>query len=413
MLASKQSDTQDPKARVRSRTTKFFQTILGSTSILIIILIMCLDAFVLKFRPLFLVQIPGIVLTDQQATGAKFTDYINQLKTPEILILGSSLILHPAARVDNQIWKLQLTKVDLNWYSQARYFDQLLQGRFNTPVNSYNLALAGLMVSEAKLLLEKSLESGRHPRVLLLFVAPREFIDHHSLYGKSSRVYQYFSQSGNLGAVRLSGNFGQDSQTLLERFWTYYRLRGDYNRVATALVCDYFGRAPSLAQTKKKYVPSGIRLLNFEKPQPVVEGTCTAEVLTKDLESYKARYLPIDEARLNLELNALKAIFDIAKEKDIKVAVINMPISIANLQILPPEFINRFENKLNSTCIENKVPLLDLLTDKRFSQADFVDSVHLNAAGGKKLFNLLVGYLEKMPDLKDRLAKGMPVKEDR
>lgn len=405
MLSSKTSTQLESKPPIRARVKECLRAALSSTSILLIVLLIGLDAFLVKFRPLFLVQIPGIVLTDQQATGAKFTDYINQLKTPEVLILGSSLILHPAARVDNQLWNLRLTKVDLNWYSQARYFDQLLEARFKTPVRTYNMALAGLVVSEAKLLLEKSFESGKYPRVILLFVAPREFIDHHSLYGKNSRVYQYFSQCGQTGTVKLNGTFENDAQTILERFWTYYRLRGDYNRVVTALVCDYFGRAPNLAQTQKKYVPFGINFVSAEKQQAIAEKPREAEVVNKDLEAYKARYLPIDEARFNLELNALKEIFALAKEKNIKVAVVNMPITTENLQILPPEFLAQFENSLSSTCKEKEIPLIDLHTDKRFSQTDFVDSVHLNAEGGKKLFKLLVDYLQSLPDFKDSLSK--------
>jgi lysophospholipase L1-like esterase len=66
-----------------------------------------------------------------------------------------------------------------------------------------------------------------------------------------------------------------------------------------------------------------------------------------------------------------------------KVVVVDMPMLAPVRNLLPVSFWSNYSAQLKKDCQENGAYLLDLSNDPEFSQAYFLDYVHLNSKGGQ------------------------------
>ena len=63
--------------------------------------------------------------------------------------------------------------------------------------------------------------------------------------------------------------------------------------------------------------------------------------------------------------------------------------------LLPSSFWHNYSAQLQKDCQLNGADWLDLVDDTDFSQADFLDYVHLNAYGAKKFVKCLASAIEE------------------
>lgn len=96
-------------------------------------------------------------------------------------------------------------------------------------------------------------------------------------------------------------------------------------------------------------------------------------------------------------LNRIKDIIERCTEKNIKVVLVNMPVSQPYLKLLNQEevkAISAISKKLDETY--SNVINVNLLYDDRFMQNDFHDADHLNINGAKKCSEIINNIIENL-----------------
>jgi hypothetical protein len=102
---------------------------------------------------------------------------------------------------------------------------------------------------------------------------------------------------------------------------------------------------------------------------------------------YAKRYRNCNPPFYKKELEYLTELLRFYKQENIKVMIVDMPLTAANRGLLPSVFWTSYKGGLKTACADNGARYLDLSADKLFKTSDFVDTVHLNAGGGTKLID--------------------------
>jgi hypothetical protein len=126
-----------------------------------------------------------------------------------------------------------------------------------------------------------------------------------------------------------------------------------------------------------------------ELPNPGV-GTNTLA----DLGAYREMYLPVNEELFKKQQASFQKLLQLLRENKIPTVVVDMPLTDANLALLPRKTLSEYKSCLQNTCTINGArvwsPQLNL------ALSDFSDSAHMNASGGKKFFAALDSYLFRL-----------------
>ncbi|MBX9938429.1 MAG: hypothetical protein K2Y32_04220 [Candidatus Obscuribacterales bacterium] len=347
----------------------------SSATILTIVLLFATILLINQIAPLRYFIVRGAVLGEQEYIRKKFYEAVRL--EPQRLFLGSSLLLCATRRADTG------TDSDsphqLEDYRFARTFDEKI-ARDN--IVTYNLALSGLLVSDYKRLLTELLEAGRRPKSVYVFVGFRDFIDNFRLDGAGSHVSVFFDgRSTPLTRYLpgLSGNYLLEHHEELKTVFLYY-------------ACQILRRPPQLQASGELQKLEFDRLVQFnnaeEKRDRLMKRRFRND-MQSDLIAYRKRYLPIDSAKLDREMQSFESLLDLCARSGIEAKVVFMPVSCRNAALLPGLFQEQFLQKLRSLSQARKVALYEFQPCKDFQDSDFEDSVHLNAAGAQKFWQCL------------------------
>jgi hypothetical protein len=77
------------------------------------------------------------------------------------------------------------------------------------------------------------------------------------------------------------------------------------------------------------------------------------------------------------------------KTQNVKVIVLNMPLTSDNLNLMPPGSYDRYLQRVVAETAANGSTFVDLNQDKKFVKSDFYDTAHMNSTGGKKLLETI------------------------
>jgi hypothetical protein len=119
---------------------------------------------------------------------------------------------------------------------------------------------------------------------------------------------------------------------------------------------------------------------------PIDRATATAKYTDNTLE-YLQRYKHPDPHTYKTQIYFLKKIAEFCHKERIELILVNMPISQANLRLLPKGGYIQYLQTLKEFAMLHNVAFSELNNFERYSQPDFHDSVHLNAFGGQKFFD--------------------------
>lgn len=329
-----------------------------------------------------------------------------------VVILSSSLGIYSAAMTDALKYKEpDLSTIDFMKYSKFRVLDDKFAELGKVKTRTLNLSNSAMMISEQVLMLKELLRQGCKPDLVILEIAPRDFLDHYTAAYHRSRLSQILM----IRQSPLSWDFGSSASDnlnrLLAKIWGYYSQRVEFRDYLVQAVCEYFDRASSLygaqarmAEAKLRDVPVPMPEADADSEKPdstaanarlgaVVEAPPSAYVLKKSLSDYRGRYLPIDNDRWTLEIAALEDFCQVARRASLPVLVVGMPLPEVNRSILPEKFAVEHRMKLRDTLKRfSNITYLDLYASTDFELSDFIDSCHLRGLGGGKLADRLAGF---------------------
>ncbi len=335
-----------------------------------------------------------------------------------IVFISSSLGIAAANMADYEMYGAPDPYSQLaTEYSQYKCLDQQIRESSGKPTRTVNLSNVAALISEDLLVAKEAVRLHGKPSLIILAIAPRDFLDHYTAAYHRSRLAQILM-------TRQAGTYWNSSKSIQAnldilacKIWPYYSQRVEYRDLLIKLACESLNRSESLfSATKRLEDPSKNpvpKQTQTNKPEalavskPTEKATQPAKplVLTDDLASedklvkfdndYRGRYLPIDSDRWNLEMESLRSFTHFCNEEKIPLLVVTMPITARNRNILPPAFLAEHMKAVTEIAASSPTKFLNLMADERFVPSDFSDTVHLRSPGAIKLAKLISGEIQQ------------------
>lgn len=332
----------------------------------------------------------------QQALSYK-ADGLRALKrAPDVLVLGSSLPMAAFRYCDNQ-WQKQ-TDADndavkhhlsvFQAYSRGVYLERLLSLKAHQPVTVFNFTSAACMPSDASLILSKAIEFKKKPKLVIIAFGPRDFMD--NLVPEIGRtpafnaLADWTCLSGN---VPSSLSLDTIRELVLESCSDCYRNRGAWSLLLSELT-THFVRPVKLASSSSS-LPANNPLATKDKEETKHVCLSQHQYEAWHIEDYRKRYNPANYLRYEQEMERLAYLLDSCKQKRITAVVVNMPITTINRELIPGRLLQQYERDLAVYSRKHDALYVDLSQDPTFTADDFLDTVHVNPQGGKKVLDEL------------------------
>ncbi|MBY0358811.1 MAG: DUF1574 domain-containing protein [Candidatus Obscuribacterales bacterium] len=370
----------------------------GSTLLWIVLFLIAFDCFLISVRPLQYVQVRGLLTADQEPLNDKLESLYSAINKPNMIILGSSLPMHACFEAD---WlaanKPQWPTNYISRHTGSEYLNSLFSKNFAQPIHGYNLGMPACMISDSEEIFKDVLAHKIKPKILLITVAPRDFIDNMAQPVGNSRYSRFFADRRDGLNLSLAKKAEENTEELLNHAWRFFKVRADYSRTIEFIVCSSLGRASNIfnAATGRGYkrdqlseITQGMTTAPYQDPEP---GTRSA---SDDLVVYRKRYLPFNEKRLSTELNHLNALLAMARQNNILPIVVSMPIHPQNLALLSNLEQDKTFASIAQVCADNNTRFINLSDSNNYANNDFSDSVHLRSQASKRFFDELISALE-------------------
>lgn len=342
--------------------------------------------------------------------------YLAAPKPPDVLLLGSSLMMIPMTLVDADCTRLTLDAVD---HPQAIYLERLLTQALGTSgINCFNFGLPGAMISDDYLVTRALCQGARRPKVIVLGVAIRDFIDNGVSCAADTPTWHFFSHFdalNDLSEIAFNTPAAQWEywQNKLLFLWSKrMELQGLAACFAEELVAERLsGMVPARRKVgwsevatvtpgevananllAAKEVHRGLFLIPPNYPLPFQDNS----------REYKHRYKTNNDRLFNSQKVFLDKLLALTDKEGIRTILVNMPLTEMNMKIMPAGSYEKYRSCLTEIATRHNTPLIDLNRSNIFALADFKDSAHMNGAGGKKLaFHIAQAIQSDDPSVKN------------
>lgn len=310
---------------------------------------------------------------------------------PTISLLGSSLIMHP-------FWAMDLAKnkdiSDIFHYHNSIAMSDALKDAGVPDQRVFSFAIFGEMISDSYIYVNDFLKGDKKPDVIFFGIAPRDFSDSDLPAPMATLTFKHL--------VGLP-NFNRYADAYLPGFQD----KADF---IASHACFFYGKRWRLQHEvtkafEKIYDRLGLQALCGELilPEQSAEKSVAGFTLTGtlnerwtgSLKEYKHRYRDIDKKDLSVQFGFLDRLLKTCANRDIRVVVVNMPLTAENRALLPDGFYDTFRQRIKETANRPLVQFVDLGSAPQFTKKDFWDTAHLNHLGGYKLIAATLPYMKK------------------
>lgn len=361
-----------------------------SPYVLIVLFLLAAMAVALLVPPQILDAADGVA-SKYRVLVSKLSSFLKGPENPDIVFMGSSLVLMPAVRCDEKAegkspcYDSWFYARKVPEYGKADHFQRLLERRMGLGLTVGNLGVASSIMSDQQGLFEAMISHGKKPRLVILGIAPRDFMD--------NTQPKYMETPTRSFLAELNDN------SLLPESLSVEGLTGAYTKVEHRF-------KKLFAYAKKNFVDVAC---NVSKHPPAAEystGSAATERENKlaDLESYKKLYNPPNLEMLKTQSGYLRDMLISAKQQGISVLVVDMPLTKENLAALDPDAYDEYRKAVTKMCSTYGGNYVNMRTLDTFALSDFEDCCHLNTKGGNKFFNDLVMALDGEEALHNYLA---------
>jgi hypothetical protein len=327
-------------------------------------------------------------------------------KESSIALISSSLGIAAANMADYKQYGLpDPSTPDAMQYSQFKTLDKMLEQKTGRKIRTTNFSNSAALISEDLLVAKEAVRLNAKPSLIVLAIAPRDFLDHFTATYHRSRLAQILiSRQAPIWQRDKTPQVNLD--VLMSKIWPYYSQRVEYRDLAIQAVCQAFNRSANLFSATQKLVSQNPKTLETppsetqpeEAKAPVQlflsDEVMSEEKLRKHELDYRGRYLPIDQDRWEKEINSLKQFTQFCHDQNIPLLIVAMPLTQRNRQLLPPEFLQKHMQAVQDLA-KSKAVLLNLMDDERFVKTDFSDTAHLRSDGGVKFAEILSDEIKK------------------
>lgn len=330
------------------------------------------------------------VHTNNMMAGADHTevmseDWFRQKRAPDVVLLGSSLMLFPFWAMDKE---KHVCIPDLLHYRDSIALAGVLARHGFTNPTVFNMAGPLQMVSDSYILTDQLLCGKLKPKCIILGIAPRDFCD-----------FDLPTPISTSPARRLItwSNFGRYADLYLPNFM-------DRVELACNTTCNFYAHRRHTQRVIEDFMDRTYQRLRLPCPNGgiAVAGQGALQILAGDEEyrwknseqEYKMRYRQIEKSDLSTQLRFLLKLNESCNQRNIKLIVVNLPLSEVNRKLLPPGFYQRFCDQVGTAVRGTAISYVDLALNQEFTRQDFFDTSHLCQTGGRKLLAHLEQYLK-------------------
>lgn len=335
--------------------------------------------------------------------------YMEQTQAPDVVVFGSSQMGSAIACADAQLTKQVVdTATHKRLVSLETELQTQLGGR--KPISVFNAAIPGCMVSDVDLISKVLFnESGLKPKVVVVGVAPRDFLDNTLPSPTGTEPWHFFAQFVPV-AERPAAAF-TDFFAALDWQINQHTLRELYPLAQVWLGTENANEPEAETDTKGKDKKN-------DTPLAAVLGTlgevkqgqwlvpANIPPMWKDnTPEYKNRFKDSRHPIYKTEKQFFNDFLARMKQENIKVVAVGMPSLPMNRALLPDKFWARFHNDVGSACRAHGALYVPLYDDPSYQVADYLDTVHLDASGGQKLFARVAAAMAAQNDVKVALEQ--------
>ncbi len=349
-----------------------------------------------------------------------------QKQQPDIGLLGSSLVAVASVQAAAIA---QQKPVDRLTHRKSEYFDQALYTNLGLKANTACLALGGAMASDAFLLTKHVLNSANAPRAIVYGISVRDFQDNMMFGVETSEAFKLFYQPEDLPDIWRLPRVTPDTKLALtfasfSPLWDNRTvLSNEVVKTALKPVNELFpfltGRTvSSAAQATPGCSGSAAAGCVSAAPAsaappmridgPLAPGESVGHPSADHMkEAYLMRYNPLAPSQIRTQFAYLDRLLQMCHKRHVPILVVNMPISEANVAIMPPQLYEYYLMETQRLCRENSVEFQDLNKAPLNQPSNFLESVHLNPQGSTIFFNALakvVGASAVAQSLSDKNA---------
>jgi hypothetical protein len=347
---------------------------------------------------------------DEWASAARIAER-KASNTLPVVFISSSLGISAANLGDHKKYGKPDLKIETYLaYDKYRCLDDALEKNTGKTTSTVNFSNAASLISEDLLIAREAVRKQGKPALIVLGIAPRDFLDHYTNAYHRSRLAQILMTRQIESLWRFNKSAQENLDALLARIWPYYSQRVEHKDLAIKLACQRFNRSADLfsAVTRAPAPLSPVTSddttagdsnffsdLLFGKKQAPAENEAAAtardtpptEAVLKKFDSdYRGRYLPLDMDRWELEMKSLREFVTFCNSEQIPLMIVGMPLSERNRALIPAQFLSKHLALVNeATTGQPYVRFLNLIDDPDFLPEDYSDTVHLRSPGSFKL----------------------------
>lgn len=362
-----------------------------SPYVLIVLFLIAAMAVALLVPPKLLDAADGVE-SKYRVLVSKLSNFLTSSENPDVVVMGSSLVLMPSVRCDEKAegkkpcydtWVYERLVPE---YTKADYFAKQLQEQLGFNLSVKNLGVASSIMSDHQGIFETMLGVGKKPRLVILGIAPRDFLDNTISKPMNTPTRSFLTEFHDTSILpeSFTAEGLQKYPTKLEH--RFKKVMAYIKTHAIDVACNV-SKHPASAD----YVSTGGD--GSERPNKLA-----------DLDRYKNLYNPPNYEMLNTQVGYLRDFLISAEHNGVNVLIVNMPLTRQNLSALNSDALKEYKRQVNHLAMNYKATFLDLGSTSTYSLNDFEDCCHLNSKGGHKFFDDLIVAVKSDSGLNDYLA---------
>lgn len=332
--------------------------------------------------------------------------YFKEPKTPDVVLMGSSLVNSACWSADAVTTK---TPIDCALHHRVITLENQLKEKLQNGAapNVVNVSVQGAGACDYYMMTRVLMEGTRKPKILVLGVAPRDFIDNkvHSL--GDTEPFMFYQRYVNFDSTVARAYSNPWQRAMGELDWRVGRLplRRFHSAVAPYLTDDSSAekpRADAANQLRHALCNGSLHIY----PGDIVVPATVTEGCFDNTSEYASRYKNPHPAHFKTQLFFFEQMLKRMQEENIKVVVVDMPALAKNRFMLPMSFWKNYLAEMQTLCGKYGAQYVSLTASPDYVVKDFVDNVHVNWRGGAKVLNRIASEIAGTPKLAETLSSA-------
>lgn len=271
--------------------------------------------------------------------------------------------------------------------------------------------MPGTLISDY-FIIERALLEKNVPRMAVITISPRDFMDNGMPYIGSSHSYQFFAPYVNQGDLR---NIAYPTRSL--RWMLLSQVLGARLDPAVSLIAGLWQPAASALSNTNSLVSNAMFSVfkHRKKPGQEHQMMCLrpgdvvfhpdARKTYSDREiSYPKELCRFESKSFNHQMRFFDRLLNDLRERGVQTVVVEMPVTRENHERLSADNWRRFHSTIAAHCMQYQAKCIDLSDAKNFNHDDFLDEIHMSLAGGDKLAKTIGAELHQQHIYRNSVA---------